>query len=80
MIPYKWKFWKHKKPATKPKPESAELTLDVAIKGHDEFMAKMQEMEEAIESFGAACEVASEKADGVFDKLEISYHTYNKPE
>lgn len=80
MIPYKWKFWRRKK--THEHPQPAELTLNVAITGYDEFMSRLQEMEMAMESFGATCEAAGQKADGIFNKLEMTYnyHLINRPE
>ena len=76
MVPYKWKFWKRKKPKVKPT-QPAELMIDVTITGYDKFINQMQEMEKLIKAFGVVCEQAGEKADSVFDKLEITYKTFN---
>ena len=73
--------WMERRKRMEP-PEPAEITLDVAVTGYEEFMRQLQEMEKAMEFFGMACERAGEKADGVFDKLEITYnyHIINKAE
>ena len=72
MIPYKWKFWKRKKPKATAKP--AKLTVAVAITDYDEFMGKVQKMEQAIEALGAACDRAGEGFSDICERVEITYN------
>lgn len=78
MIPYNWRFWKRwKRKKLGPKqPKPAELTLNVAIEGHDEFIEKLQAMELAIIAFGAAAGQASEHISAACEKFAVTYN-YN---